>query len=244
MEEKPFTSSLIINLYPEACSAVEKAWGGHTVQLIRGYFIQRRRNRYSPPRCLLHAVEGMRRAKGDEGVRGEPAWFSDINWPADPSSVFRNIQYVIKGETFTYTVRSSIYLIYSHPHNLFLLFYISLSTLLLILFHLTYSTPEPIVLSQKVTITHGFRIGYTRLANILQTTPKPVVSLFQNVNFDSVVSKIHDFCRTKLWRRISAISGFNPWIYFFSSRLSLYLCNFTCPLLSGISIAATQFLFP
>jgi hypothetical protein len=39
VEEEPFTSSLIINVCPGACSAVEKGWGGRTepvfVSLLR-----------------------------------------------------------------------------------------------------------------------------------------------------------------------------------------------------------------
>ncbi len=61
VEGKPFTSSL--NICPEK-PAVERGGGGrsntsplfhHPIsQLIRGYLIQRRRNRYSSLRCFLH----------------------------------------------------------------------------------------------------------------------------------------------------------------------------------------------
>jgi hypothetical protein len=56
VEEKPFTSSLTI--CPEAFC--RNGWGGRSntsplapSQRIRGYFIKRRRNRYSPPRCWI-----------------------------------------------------------------------------------------------------------------------------------------------------------------------------------------------
>jgi hypothetical protein len=64
VEGNPFTSSL--NSCPEKEKpAVERGGGGRSnaspplfhlpiSQLIRGYLIQRRRNRYSPPRCFLH----------------------------------------------------------------------------------------------------------------------------------------------------------------------------------------------
>jgi hypothetical protein len=50
VEEKPFTSSLYI------CSETFCRFY-RFLQLIAGYFIPRRRNRYSPPRYFLHATD-------------------------------------------------------------------------------------------------------------------------------------------------------------------------------------------
>ncbi len=65
VEENPFMSSLINYLSRNQKPAVEKEGGGGRsyashphhhpfLQLIRGYFISRRRNCYSPPRCFIH----------------------------------------------------------------------------------------------------------------------------------------------------------------------------------------------
>ncbi len=69
--KKKFTSSLNI------CS-VKRGRGRRSKtpplpaisQLIRGCFIERRRNRYSPPRCFLHAKGSIR----ETIERGGPCW--------------------------------------------------------------------------------------------------------------------------------------------------------------------------
>jgi hypothetical protein len=63
VEEKPFTSSLIINICTESCCRKGLEW---VYSLSVDISFKRRRNRYSAP------VEGMRGPKGmrSEGVSG------------------------------------------------------------------------------------------------------------------------------------------------------------------------------